>query len=166
MPLYQSPLRGQSKSFITVHDHFLMQWQLNWRLDWLLCKTMSCFWTEYFTLISLNPPSKAWRRADMLTTGSGLLPFCPPPTALPVKALSGVGGGGKKGARRDKSLSSPLPYGDSCRVILSVAACLYPQSTRQWHADSRAWHQVSSQCWANPVFSTTEETQLHRLQSL
>lgn len=63
---HQSPLGDSEKPSTAVDDHFLIQ-QLNWRLDGLSCKTMSCFWTECLALISLDVLEAA-TRVDMLTT--------------------------------------------------------------------------------------------------
>lgn len=170
---HQSPLGDSERPSIAAHDHFLIQWQLNWRLDGLLCKTMSCVWTEWSTLISLDA-LEAPTRADMLTTSLVILvlssTYCPANQQL--FWWEGGTWEGEEGVRGDlKKKKKPFisaPIWDSCRVTLGVAACLvsYPQSTRQWHADSRAWHQVSSQRRANPLFSKMEETQLHRAHSL
>lgn len=88
----------------------------------------------------------------------------------PVRAPRGQGhwGGGVRGRYKKKEPFISAPIWDSCRVTHGVVACLvsHPQSTRQWHADSRAWHQVSCRLWANPLFSMTEETQRHQAPEL
>lgn len=160
---HQSPLGDRERASTAVRDHFLIQWQLNWRIVGLLCKTMSCFWTECFALISRDA-LEASSRDDMLTTCLVTLVwfFTYFPASRSSKRKGTVGG-----VRGDKSLSS-LPPCEPCRVSLGVASSLvsYPQSARQWHTDSRAWHQVFSQRWANPLFSKMEETQLDRARSL
>lgn len=64
---HQSPLGDGERASIAVRDHFLIQWQLNWRIVGLLCKTMSCFWIECFALNS-GDALEASSRVDMLTT--------------------------------------------------------------------------------------------------
>lgn len=102
---HQSPLGDSERPSIAVHDHFLIQGQMNKRLDGLLCKTMSCFWTECFALISLDA-LEASTTADMLTTGL-VIPvlsstYCPASQSSEGKGAAGRG---------DKSLSSLPPCG-------------------------------------------------------
>lgn len=69
---HQSPLGDSERPSSAVHEHFLIQWQLNWKLDGLLCETMSCIWTECSALISLDV-LEASTTADMLTTSPVIL---------------------------------------------------------------------------------------------
>lgn len=102
---HQSPLGDSERPSIAVHDHFLIYWQMNWRFDGLLCKTMSCFWTECFALISLDA-LEASTTADMLTTGLVILAlfstYCPASQSHEGKGTVGRG---------DKSLLSLPPCG-------------------------------------------------------
>lgn len=82
---HQSPLGDSERPSTAVHDHFLIQWQLNWRLDGLLSKTMSCFWVECFSLISLDALG-GLTRADMLTTSLVILGLSS--TSCPASQIS------------------------------------------------------------------------------
>lgn len=80
-----------------------------WKIDGLLSKTMSCFWFECFALISLNALEGSIR-ADMLTTSVLILVLSS--TYCPASQISeGKKTMGRKGVRRDRSLSSLPPYG-------------------------------------------------------
>lgn len=110
VPDHQSPLGETERPSIAVHDHFLIQWQLNWRLDGLLCKTMSCFWTELFALISLDAlevSTNGWYVNNQSGYSSSILHLLPCQSEHRGEGDSG-GGGGISG---DKSLSSLPPCG-------------------------------------------------------
>lgn len=146
-PLPHSVIAELEAWWIVVQDNVLL-------LDWMLCFDLNrCPW-------SLNNGWYVNNQSGYLSSILHLLPC--------QSELQGEGDGGRDGVRGDKSLSSLPPYGSPVRVTLGVVACLlsYPQSTRQWHADSGAWHQVFSQRQANPLFSKMEETQLHQAHSL
>ena len=123
---HQSPLGDSERPSTAVHDHFLIQWQLNWRLDGLLCKTMSRFWTECFALILLDVLEDS-TRADMLTTS--LVTLVLSSTYGPASQSSeGKGTVGRRGYKeRQRPFISSLIW-DSCRVPLGVVAfpCLLP----------------------------------------
>lgn len=106
---HQSPLGDSERPSIAVRDHFLILWQLNWRLDGLLSKTMSCFWIECFALISLDALEGS-TRTDMLTTSLVILVLSS--TYCPASQISeGKETVGRRGVRGDKSFSSLPPYG-------------------------------------------------------
>lgn len=135
---YQSPLGDRERASTAVRDHFLIQWQLNWRIVGLLCKTMSCFWTECFALISRDA-LEASSRDDMLTTCLVTLVWFF--TYFPA-SRSSKGKGTVGGVRGDKSLSSLPPCGSPV------------ESRSAWHQALSRTHKVPASDTLTPELGT------------
>lgn len=131
-PGSSKPIRGQWKPPIAVLDHFLIHWQLNWRLDGLLCKTMSCLLPEWLALISLDALETS-TRADMLTTSLVILVL----SSTYCSASQSSKGKGDRGRKRGRGEARPKP-------LISAAYGSPVESDSAWrHALTRT-HKLPS----------------------